>query len=952
MDRLRRLLRIRRGEGRVAGLLLAMMVVLFAGMTLGSAGVESLFFSRSGPRNLPTLYIALGPLTFGAMTVMGWLLARPDPRGVLVWTFPAIAAVAVLAWALVETGEAWVYPVLWLAMMILWTVGVFAAWGLAGSVHDTRQAKRLFPLYGAGLILGGGVGGVATGPLAAWISAERLLLVWAASLLVVAWLASLLARRAPERVGGRGGRARPFRELAGGMRAVRAAPLLRWMAVALALFSLLYFALAFVFAEAVTARFPEADRLAGFLGLFAAGVNLSALVVSLLVANRLFGRFGLVPMILVLPVVYLAGFSLLLAATSFSVIVAFRAVQMVWVNGVWGTGWQALFAVVPAERRGQVRVFMDAVPLQAGIVVSGALLLLADRLSWSAEQVAVIGLVAAALAVGAMWSARRGYVAALVSALRAGNPEVFAAEEEPFAGFARDRAAVRAVVAGAGSEDPLLRRVSLEMLVEMGGAEARTALVEALRDPDEGVRRAALEGVARLPSPEAATGALAMLDVAHLRSLAAEALAACVRAGAGAADRLRALLHDPDPEVAAAAASGIGEVDALRRMAASPEPGQRAAAVRALARVATDAPRVRIVVSALGDPDPTVREAAMGAIALVGDAAVFPLVDALADPASEGAALQALVSLGPPDVPELRRYAAERVALAAEDGRSWRALEAATDGGTELLAETLRHRSFERGMWALMAASSGDRARSVVLENLLSRDPGQRANAFEVLEAAGDRDVTRPLLAVWDASAPRVRPEAAIRAAFDDADPWVRACAVLAAAGRDLSISAAAASDPDPLVRETARLAGMETLATVPLLERVVFLRRVPLFADLAPADVKHVAEVAAEQMFTDGVRICEQGDPGDELYIVVSGRIRVVRGEDEVARRGPGEYVGEMAVITGGVRMASLVADGEVRALVVDRRRFERILRDRPDASLAVMRTLCQRLEESHATA
>jgi CRP-like cAMP-binding protein len=70
-----------------------------------------------------------------------------------------------------------------------------------------------------------------------------------------------------------------------------------------------------------------------------------------------------------------------------------------------------------------------------------------------------------------------------------------------------------------------------------------------------------------------------------------------------------------------------------------------------------------------------------------------------------------------------------------------------------------------------------------------------------------------------------------------------------------------------------------------------------------------------------------------------------------EVARRGAGDAVGEMAVVSRAPRMASLVATGEVRTLAIDRRRFERILRDRPEVGLAVMDVLCRRLRESHGT-
>jgi CRP/FNR family cyclic AMP-dependent transcriptional regulator len=133
-------------------------------------------------------------------------------------------------------------------------------------------------------------------------------------------------------------------------------------------------------------------------------------------------------------------------------------------------------------------------------------------------------------------------------------------------------------------------------------------------------------------------------------------------------------------------------------------------------------------------------------------------------------------------------------------------------------------------------------------------------------------------------------------------------------------------------------------------MDRVLFLRGVPLFAELDPGDLKHVAESATEAAFPDGETIAEQGEAGDEMHIVVSGDIRVVAGGHEIARRRPGDYVGEMAILSEAPRMAALVAAGEVRTLSIDRRRFQRIVEDRPQVSLAVMRVLCDRLRESHA--
>ena len=149
----------------------------------------------------------------------------------------------------------------------------------------------------------------------------------------------------------------------------------------------------------------------------------------------------------------------------------------------------------------------------------------------------------------------------------------------------------------------------------------------------------------------------------------------------------------------------------------------------------------------------------------------------------------------------------------------------------------------------------------------------------------------------------------------------------------------------------------MQTLRTLSLMEQILFLQRVPLFSELPPSELKQVATIADEHLFVDGEIIAEQNEPGDEMYIIVSGQVRVVVDRDdeqevELARRESGQYVGEMAVISRQPRMARLVAEGDVRALCIGQKQFEGILRERPETSLAVMRVLCDRLRERETAA
>jgi HEAT repeat protein len=1006
MNRVGRLLNVLPGEGRLAARLLALMVCVWAGFAIGANGIEGLLFARVGPDTLPYLYVALGIAATAVMLALNVVLTRPRSQRLLLVALLAAAVVVMAMRGLLVLGQDWVYLVTWLVMMVLWTGGIVVTWGIAGAVHDTRQAKRLFPLYASGVILGAALGGLATAPLARWVGAENLLLIWAATLaagFLIGRQALAAAGVSPRRL------RRPTiavrARMAEGLQAVRSSPLLMLLAVLIALLTVPYFSLSLLFAKGATARFPDADALAGFLGLFMGATSATALLASLLGARRLGARFGVAPIILALPLIYLGGFAALLVSLAFLPLVAFRFLQMVWLDGVWEGAWQGLYNVVPPDRREAARAFVDGVALQAGVVLAGLILILADRVRqpW---VVAVFGLVFAGLAVAGALRLRRAYPEAVLAALRAGNPDVFLIEQEPFGGIRCDAAALSVAVRAASDPDAAVRRMAVEILGEVGDPDVRAVLERALADVDPVVRAAALRGLARVAplsvagGPELATlTALLHDDHATVRLAALELWPATT--GADDEVALRPLLVDPDARVRARAAARLlhsrrreearetllamaestkadwraeairafGSADGGLAIAAAalddPEPLVRRAAVSVLAaRDGDTAPGV--LVGALGDPDPGIRADAVEALVQTGPASIPPLRAATARTELEAGAMQALVRLHALEPTVVNGYVRRKVTLAVRYAGLMAALGDDEDPRVQLVAHALQHASRRRAEEALLAASpawpeQAVEAVDVVLENLEARDPAQRANALEMLEAVGEPEVVRPLMEVWEGHRQGSKESIAVLSELmRDPDPWLRACAAHAAPAEPQLRSAVedvASSDPNPFVRAAAREAlrreeRVETLSSLSLMERMVFLRRVALFQDLSPDDLKHVAEISTEHAFSDGAVIAEEGDPGDELHVVVSGEIRVLVGRDggslvEVARRGPGEYLGEMAIISRAPRMASLTARGDVRTLTIDRRRFERILRERAEASLAVMRVLCDRLRE-----
>ena len=144
----------------------------------------------------------------------------------------------------------------------------------------------------------------------------------------------------------------------------------------------------------------------------------------------------------------------------------------------------------------------------------------------------------------------------------------------------------------------------------------------------------------------------------------------------------------------------------------------------------------------------------------------------------------------------------------------------------------------------------------------------------------------------------------------------------------------------------------MESLATLSLMDRILFFKRVPLFANLSPVDLKQVAAIAEEELFSAGEEIAHEGEVGDVMFVIVSGEVIVCAQQDgkemEIARRKAGDYVGEMSIIGREPRMASLVAVSDVRTLCIDQKSFEGLIRERPDVSLSVIQVLSKRLKEA----
>ena len=132
-----------------------------------------------------------------------------------------------------------------------------------------------------------------------------------------------------------------------------------------------------------------------------------------------------------------------------------------------------------------------------------------------------------------------------------------------------------------------------------------------------------------------------------------------------------------------------------------------------------------------------------------------------------------------------------------------------------------------------------------------------------------------------------------------------------------------------------------------------VVLQKVPLFSHLAPADLQRVAEVAREKSYPRNSVILFEDDPGDALYVVARGQVKVVLIGDDgreviLSVLGEGDFFGEMALLDDEPRSAHVIAMEDSDLLVLRREEFEGILQQRPMIALALLRELTRRLRRA----
>jgi len=127
-------------------------------------------------------------------------------------------------------------------------------------------------------------------------------------------------------------------------------------------------------------------------------------------------------------------------------------------------------------------------------------------------------------------------------------------------------------------------------------------------------------------------------------------------------------------------------------------------------------------------------------------------------------------------------------------------------------------------------------------------------------------------------------------------------------------------------------------------------LRDVPLFADLSRRDLKRVADSMKEMSFASGQEVVAQGKSGVGFFVILEGSARVSQDGEDRGLLTAGDYFGEMALIDGDDRTASVHAERELRCATMTTWSFRPFVKDHPDISWALLTALVKRVRDAQA--
>jgi CRP-like cAMP-binding protein len=126
---------------------------------------------------------------------------------------------------------------------------------------------------------------------------------------------------------------------------------------------------------------------------------------------------------------------------------------------------------------------------------------------------------------------------------------------------------------------------------------------------------------------------------------------------------------------------------------------------------------------------------------------------------------------------------------------------------------------------------------------------------------------------------------------------------------------------------------------------KVELLKRTPLFSGCTKSELRELAKTADELDLREGTVLIREGRPGREFFVLIDGTAVVTKQGKKIAELGPGDWLGEIALITDSPRTATVTATSPLDVLVITDRRFRSVVETMPSIALKMLASVGERL-------
>jgi HEAT repeat protein/ATP/ADP translocase len=895
--------------------------IISLAQTLGLTGAEALFLAHYGAAGLPRTFVAAALVTVLGSMVYAARVGVVRNDGLFTRMLGGAAIILVAATAAIATGHLIVLPGLLCFFYLTQAVFVNHLWTFTGDYFDTVASKRLIPLFPIGASVGGFLGGAFASLMTRLVGPESLIAAWAvflaAGAIMIHRAHSQLLRWGP--LEAEEADETSVEGIQAAMRHLGRSPLGRWLSVSAMGMMLSLFLMQYLYSEIFASEFTTAASLAAFLGAYLAITNLVEIGVEVRLMPWLIRKLGVPTANLLHPVLTLLSFGGLAFQFGLTAGVAARVNREMLENSVAGPLRALVYNAMPMRYRGRTRAFLEGIVIYAGMALAGLVLLVFEAPDplWLCGAGGAMGVIYLA----ANLRVRREYLRTIVKQLREGRLDLSDIGEEVGVWEAKRLAdlweqmlqdessapsnsllqlvpslaalgAVEPLMRAISHPHPVVRRSCINALAGAGIDEAKSRLLLALDDEDSSVRLAALRALVHMhessrPIEPVVRGLLSDPDPA-VRAEAARV------AGESGEQTLREMLRSESREEALAAlrCAPATAHEAILERAGDADPAIRAAALESLAQTAAAPPLdSEALAKIVSDPDARVRRAGVMLLANADDPEWFgALADALGDRSQDVrfAAEKVLGSMGEAGVAAVEPLFQAHFERTVES--ALRVVDAADiPASREILKRELRRRAHEfwRAVTSFQWLPKGAEP-TVAFLRVAYADEVMRTRriAFRILELLEDPKVVRRVDRALQFGSTRARGDALevlshlgdreaagllvlIQETGPLADRRAEAAETVSLPNSSAEVAAAALNSESGWIAMAARSIDPSHPSNVheeKLMERLLALKQVPLFAQLSLEQLEAIQQISREHEYLANETIIKEGDRGGDL--------------------------------------------------------------------------------------